>query len=170
MIMFGLWKRSKKKPRQAAEPLPVAERTFVGDQVHMQGLIRCGEDLYIDGSVEGTIELANHRLTVGEMGRVDAEIHAQNATIRGLVKGSIFSRGKIEITRQGHFEGQIEAGGIVVADGAYLKAVIRLTRDAGDATPGKDPSEGWTAASEKHLEDNQGSTLNQGNDTDPSIE
>jgi cytoskeletal protein CcmA (bactofilin family) len=172
MIMFRPWRRSKKKQRQTVELLPVADRTFVGEEVHMEGLIRCEEDLYIDGSVEGTIELANHRLTVGETGKVHAEIHAQNATISGRVKGTILSRGKVEITRQGHFEGQIEAGGIAVADGAYLKAVIRLTRDsAADAIPGNGPLEGWTAPpEEKHVEDTPGSALIQGNETGRSIE
>jgi cytoskeletal protein CcmA (bactofilin family) len=162
MIMFGRWKRSRKKPQPAAEFMSVAGRTFIGDQVHMEGIIRCREDLFIDGSVKGTIELANHRLTVGEMGRVDAEIHAQNATISGRVKGSILSRGKIEITRHGQFTGQIEAGGVAVADGADLRAVIQLTRDpAAYAIAANGPLEKGPASGKIHME----KALNQGNGT-----
>jgi cytoskeletal protein CcmA (bactofilin family) len=166
MIMFGRWKRSRKKLRPLEEFVPMGGRTFIGDQVQMEGFIRCGEDLYIDGSFEGTIELKEHRLTVGEKGRVAAEIRVQNATISGQVKGSILSQGKIEITRPGHFVGQIEAGRIAVADGAYLKAVIRLARDpAADAIPGHGPLEAWTVPGEKRVEETPGPGLNQRNET-----
>lgn len=94
----------------------------------MDGFIRCREDLHIDGSFEGTIELKEHRLSVGEKGRVAGEIRARNATISGQVEGNILSEGKIEITRHGRFVGKIEAEGIAVADGACLKAVIQMAR------------------------------------------
>lgn len=126
--MFERWKRSKRVRHDAAELAPVARRTFIGEQVQMDGFIRCREDLHIDGSFEGTIELKEHRLSVGEKGRVAAEIRVRNATISGQVKGNILSEGKIEITRQGRFVGKIEAEGITVADGAYLKAVIQMAR------------------------------------------
>jgi cytoskeletal protein CcmA (bactofilin family) len=162
MIMFGRWKRSRKKLRPLEELGPVVGRTFIGEQVQMEGFIRCSEDLYIDGSVEGTIELKEHRLTVGEKGRVAAEIRVQNATISGHVKGRILSQGKIEITRLGHFVGQIEAGGIAVADGAYLKAVIRLTRDpAADTISAHGPLEECPASGEIDMEE----ALNPGNKT-----
>jgi cytoskeletal protein CcmA (bactofilin family) len=169
--MFGRWKRSRKEQRKAAEFVLVADRTFIGEQVHMEGFIRCGEDLHIDGRVEGTVELEEHRLTIGEKGRVDAEIRVKDATISGEVKGTILSQGKIEITRLGRFVGQIEAGGIAVEDGAYLKAVIRLSRDsAADAIPGPGPSETETVPGEEHVEETPGSGLNQENETGRSSE
>jgi cytoskeletal protein CcmA (bactofilin family) len=162
MIMFGRCKRSRKKLHPLEELGPAVGRTFIGEQVQMEGFIRCREDLVIDGSVEGTIELKEHRLTVGEKGRVAAEIRVQNATISGRVKGRLFSQGKIEITRSGHFVGQIEAGGIAVADGAYLKAAIRLIRDpAAHAIPANGPLEKGPASGEIEMEE----TLNQGNET-----
>ncbi len=160
--MFGRWKRSRKKLRYPEELGPVVGRTFIGEQVHLEGIIRCREDLYIDGLVEGTIELKEHRLTVGEKGRVAAEMRVQNATINGQVKGSILSQGKIEITRLGRFVGQIEAGGIAVADGAFLKAVIRLTQDpAADTIPANGPLEQCPASGEIDMEE----ALSQGNET-----
>ncbi len=154
-----------------AEFAPVGGRTFIGEQVHMDGAIRCREDLHIDGSFEGIIDLAEHRLTVGEKGRVAAEIRVRNATIRGQVKGNILSKGKIEITRPARFVGKIEAEGIAVEDGAYLKAVIRLTRDpAADAIPGHGPLEARTFSDEKRVEATPGPDLNQGSETCRSSE
>jgi cytoskeletal protein CcmA (bactofilin family) len=142
--------------------MPEVGRAFIGERVQMEGFIRCREDLHIDGSVEGTIELNEHRLTVGEKGRVAGEIRVRNATISGNVKGSIFSRGHIEITRLGHFEGLIEAEGIAVADGADLKAEIRLTRDpAADTISASGPLTSWTGPGEKRAEETFGPGLNQ---------
>jgi cytoskeletal protein CcmA (bactofilin family) len=171
MIMFGRWKRSRKKLCPPEELAPVVGRTFIGEQVQMEGFIRCLEDLYIDGSAEGTIELKEHRLTVGIKGRVAAEMHVQDATISGHVKGRILSQGKVEITRSGHFVGQIEAGGIAVADGAYLKAVVRLTRDAAsDTIPHHSPLEAWTVPGEKRMEETPGPGLKQEGETGGSFE
>jgi cytoskeletal protein CcmA (bactofilin family) len=167
--MFGRWKRSRKEQRLAAELVPAADRTFIGEQVHMEGFIRCGEDLYIEGRVEGTIELEEHRLTIGEKGRVDADIRVQDATISGEVKGTILSHGKVEITRNGRFVGQLESGGIAVEDGVYLKAVIRLRRDsAAAATSGSGPSEIENVSGKEQVEEAPGPGLNQEYEADPS--
>ena len=140
--MFERWKRSKRARHKAPECRAAGGRTFIGEQVHMDGFIRCREDLHIDGSFEGAIELKEHRLSVGEKGRVAAEIRVRNATISGQVEGNIFSEGKIEITRHGRFVGKLEAEGIAVADGAYLKAVIQMARGpVADPVPVCGPSE-----------------------------
>jgi cytoskeletal protein CcmA (bactofilin family) len=138
----------------------------------MEGFIRCREDLYIDGWVEGTIELEEHRLTIGEKGRVAAEIRVQDAKISGDVKGTILSHGKVEITRNGRFLGQVESRGIAVEDGAYLKAVIRLSRDAAAAAasgPGSSET-GAVPGDEEHVEETSRSGQNKAYETGRSLE
>jgi cytoskeletal protein CcmA (bactofilin family) len=155
MIMFERWKRSKRARLEAAEFAPLGRRTFIGEQVHMDGFIRCREDLHIDGSFEGTIELKEHRLSVGEKGRVAAEIRVRNATISGQVKGNILSEGKIEITRHGRFVGKIEAEGITVADGAYLKAVIQMARGPACGPSEECPASGQIDSREAFDQENE---------------
>jgi cytoskeletal protein CcmA (bactofilin family) len=70
-----------------------------------------------------------HHLTVGKKGRIEAEVHAANVTISGALVGNINATGKVEITKEADFNGEIKAKSISVEDGAYLKAVIELERE-----------------------------------------
>ena len=108
---------------------PVEGRTIIGEKVAIDGAIRGKEDLFIEGSVKGRIEVETHHLTVGPRGQVEAEIQAANVTISGRLVGNINASGKVEITKEADFNGEIKAKSISVEDGAYLKAVIELKRE-----------------------------------------
>ena len=117
-------------------------RTVIGQNISINGDISGQEDLVIEGSVKGSIELPNCHLTVGTNGKVEAEINADNVTISGRLTGNIKAAGKVEITKDADFTGEIKASRISVEDGAYLKAVIELSRDAKGAgsKPGTTPA------------------------------
>ena len=52
------------------------EMIIIGQSVAIKGELSCGEDLYIDGQVEGTIDPKGNRLTIGPHGRVKANVNA----------------------------------------------------------------------------------------------
>jgi cytoskeletal protein CcmA (bactofilin family) len=108
---------------------PVEGKTIIGEQIIIDGVIRGEEDLLIEGSVKGRIQVETHHLTVGPKGQVEAEIQAANVTISGRLAGNINAAGKVKITKEADFNGEISARSISVEDGAYLKAVIELKRD-----------------------------------------
>ena len=103
--------------------------TIIGENVSIEGSIQGKEDLVIEGSVKGNIKLDGHHLTVGIKGQVEGEIHADNITVRGRITGNIRALGKVEITKEADFNGEIKAKSISVDDGAMLKAVIELERE-----------------------------------------
>lgn len=107
----------------------VEEKTIIGENISITGDVQGKEDLLIEGSVKGKIELENHHLIVGSKGQVEAEIQAENVTISGRLIGNINAQGKVEITKEADFNGEIKAKRISVEDGAYLKAVIELERE-----------------------------------------
>ena len=125
----------KKNRKAAAEPpapprpAAIEQKTVIGDQISIEGAIRGKEDLLIEGSVKGSIEVKAHHLTVGVKGQVEAEILAANVTVSGKLAGNINATGKVEITREADFNGEIKARSISVQDGAYLKAVIEMERE-----------------------------------------
>ena len=51
--------------------------------------VQGGENLVIDGKIDGTIELRYHVLTVGRTGRVKAELAAKSVVVLGKVRGGI---------------------------------------------------------------------------------
>ena len=108
---------------------PVGGKTIIGEQIIIDGAIRGKEDLLIEGSVKGRIEVETHHLTVGPKGQVEAEIQAANVTISGKLVGNINAAEKVKITKEADFNGEIMAKSISVEDGAYLKAVIELKRE-----------------------------------------
>ncbi len=110
------------------------EKTVIGQHISVEGIIRGKENLVIEGSMKGSIELEKHQVTVGSKGKVEAEIHADNVIISGRLVGNINAQGKVEITRDADFSGEIKAKRISVEDGAYLKAVIELERDSDKKT------------------------------------
>ena len=134
---------------------PVNTKTIIGDRISIKGDIRGNEDLVIEGSMQGKIELGNNQIIVGSKGRVQAEINAKNVFISGQFKGNIHASGRVKITRDANFNGEIKTRSISVEDGAYLKAVIELLRD-----PKKtDPAVEKTAS--KPTQDTVGSSANQ---------
>jgi cytoskeletal protein CcmA (bactofilin family) len=128
-------------------PTPVSEpaegKTIIGDKITIEGDIRGQENLVIEGSMKGKIELENHQVKVGPKGRLEGQILAETAVISGHVVGNIHASGKVKITKEANFSGEIKAKSISVEDGAYLKAIIELEREVKKVIPtiGKAASE-----------------------------
>lgn len=116
-------------PAESPKPVTMGNKTVIGDHIYIEGAIRGKEDLLIEGSVKGSIEVKAHHLTVGQKGQVEAEIQAANVTISGKLSGNINATGRVEITKAADFNGEIKARSISVEDGAYLKAVIEMERE-----------------------------------------
>ena len=105
------------------------EKTVIGKDISIQGNIRGREHMVIDGSVKGNIEMATHNFALGPAGKVEGEIHARNISISGQMKGNIKTQGKIEITKEADFQGDILAKSIAVENGAFFKGSVELITD-----------------------------------------
>ena len=98
----------------------------IGRGVVIEGDVKGGENLVIDGKVAGTIELWQHVLTVGPTGRVKAELSAKSVVVLGQVNGSIEASERVSIGETGSVEGAITAPRLVVADGAQLQGRVDM--------------------------------------------
>ena len=125
----------KTKTVKNSTSLPsIGEKSIIGEQVSFEGSIRSNEDLIINGSIRGSIELENCDLTVAPRGQVEAEIHAQNVSIRGQLIGNIKAISSVEITREANFNGQIKAKRVSIEDGASLRGAIELEHEPQEKT------------------------------------
>ena len=77
----------------------------LGASLHVKGEITGNEDLAIDGSVEGLVQLEDRKLTVGASARVTADIIAREVVVYGNVKGNLRARDRIEIKKDGSVVG-----------------------------------------------------------------
>jgi cytoskeletal protein CcmA (bactofilin family) len=132
---------SEKKPdtksTDAMRPLDAtADRAtgWLGSSLQVKGEITGTEDLLIDGSVEGLIQLNEHKLTVGATAKVTADIIAHDVEVYGYVKGNVRAKGRIEIKKDGSVIGNLTTAQIMIEDGADFKGSIEIDRSAVEET------------------------------------
>jgi cytoskeletal protein CcmA (bactofilin family) len=100
----------------------------LGSSLHVKGEITGNEDLLIDGSVEGLVQLEDRKLTVGASAKVTADVIAREVVIYGNVKGNLRARDRIEIKKDGSVVGDLTTARISIEDGAYFKGSIEIDK------------------------------------------
>ena len=101
----------------------------IGKSVIIRGELSGSEDLYLDGEVEGSIELHEHNLTIGPHGRVRANVQARDIIVHGKVDGNVHGSERVELKRSAVLVGDISTQRIVIEDGAYFKGAIDIKKD-----------------------------------------
>jgi cytoskeletal protein CcmA (bactofilin family) len=112
-----------------SRPETTVEETVIGEKISIEGDIRGEEHLVIEGSLKGNVEMEKNNFTIGSKGRVEGEINAQNVKVSGQMIGNIKTQGRVEITKEADFMGDIRAKNISVEDGAYFKGSIELDKE-----------------------------------------
>jgi len=110
----------------------------VGASLHIKGEISGNEDLQVDGSIEGSIQLEERKLTVGASGRVTADVVAREVVVYGSSKGNLCAGDRIEIKKDGSVVGDPTTAQIIIEDGAHFKGSIEIDRKASDIGPDLD--------------------------------
>jgi cytoskeletal protein CcmA (bactofilin family) len=143
-----MWDKKKPDAPQAAAPEPknllthkkstdtvrpldaTADRAtgWLGSNLRVKGDITGTEDLLIEGSVEGLIQLDGRKLTVGKTAKVTADINARDVVVYGYVKGNVRAKGRIEIKKDGSVIGNLTTAQIMIEDGADFKGSIEIDR------------------------------------------
>jgi cytoskeletal protein CcmA (bactofilin family) len=109
---------------------PAGATARLGAGLHVKGEISGREDLHVDGSVEGLIQLDGGKLTVGASAKLTADIVAREIVIYGSVKGNLQARDRIEIKRDASVIGDLMTVRLMIEDGAYLKGAFEIDRKA----------------------------------------
>lgn len=124
---------TNKESAVAMHPLDAAANHatgWLGSSLCVKGDIIGTEDLLIDGSVEGLIQLDERKLTVGKTAKLTADINARDVVVHGYVKGNVRAKGRIEIRKDGSVIGNLTTAQIMIEDGADFKGSIEIDRSA----------------------------------------
>jgi cytoskeletal protein CcmA (bactofilin family) len=97
---------------------------WVGKALLIQGKIISTENLTIDGRVEGTIELGDHSLTIGNGASVEADLAAQVIIISGAVTGDVKATVKVDLQANATVHGDIVSPLLVMAEGAVVTGKV----------------------------------------------
>jgi cytoskeletal protein CcmA (bactofilin family) len=100
--------------------------------------------LFIDGKVEGSINLNGNRVTVGRNGQVAASITAREVVVLGKVRGNVTASDRVDIRAEGALTGDVAAARISIEDGAFFKGGIDIRKP--EAKPAAAPATTSTAA------------------------
>ena len=120
----------------------------IGKSVVVKGELSGSEDLYLDGEVEGSIDLHEHNLTIGPHGRVRANVKARDVVVHGKVDGNVTGTDRVELKRSAVLVGDINTQRIVIEDGAFFKGAIDIKKDAPKAMPKSEVAKSEVAKTE----------------------
>jgi cytoskeletal protein CcmA (bactofilin family) len=131
----------KETPVMSSAPAPVPHSSdsrgpaVIGKSVMIKGQIFSREDLTIDGEIDGSVELHEHRLTVGPNGKLQAGVKAREVVVLGTIHGNVEASDKIDIRKDAKLVGDIKTTRIVIEDGAYFKGSIDIVRPEVKSAP-----------------------------------
>ncbi len=106
-----------------------AEFAHIGKSVIIKGELSGSEDLYVDGQVEGSIELSGNRLIIGPHGQVRANVNAKGVIVQGKLDGNIRASERAELTKSAIAVGDIVTQRIAIEEGAFFKGKVDIQKD-----------------------------------------
>jgi cytoskeletal protein CcmA (bactofilin family) len=125
-----MWNKKNNEAMSAVEAAAEHATGWLGSSLRVKGDITGTEDLMIEGSVEGQIQLDGRKLTVGPAAKVTADINAREVVVYGYLKGDVRAKGRVEIKKDGCVIGNLTTAQIMIEDGADFKGSIEIDRGA----------------------------------------
>ena len=109
----------RKQPENAAV-------SVIGESLHFKGELSAGEDLIIEGTVEGKINQGKCCLTLKPNGRIIADVNATKIFIDGTVQGDLRATVSVTVRETANVTGNIVAPRIAIDDGATFNGTIEM--------------------------------------------
>jgi cytoskeletal protein CcmA (bactofilin family) len=135
------------KPAAGPNPTPskpaAGERATIGRSITIKGEVSGDEDLLIQGTVDGTVNLKQQTVTVGKEGRVKADITGRVVTVEGEVEGNLKAEEQVVLRSSARVQGDIVAPRVVLEDGGVFRGGI----DMGDQVSKEKPATAKSSAS-----------------------
>jgi cytoskeletal protein CcmA (bactofilin family) len=111
------------------------DRANIGRSITIKGDISGDEDLNIQGTVDGSVHLKEHNVTIDPEGRVKADIHGRTITVQGQVEGDLFGGEQVILRPSCRVIGNITAPRVALEDGANFRGTIDMEAKPGGSTP-----------------------------------
>jgi cytoskeletal protein CcmA (bactofilin family) len=92
------------------------------------------EDLFVDGVLEGKLEMSGGSVTVGPNGKVKADIHAREIIVRGSVQGKLIGRDRVQLWNTGNVAGEVQTDRLAIEDGAVLRGKVEAGKHIGKSS------------------------------------
>jgi cytoskeletal protein CcmA (bactofilin family) len=110
--------------------LAASDPATIGKSLKIKGEVIGSESLYIDGDIEGDINLPGCRVTVGRDAQVSANILAREVVVQGRVRGNINASDRVDIRSESSLIGDVTTQRISIGEGAFFKGSMEIGRSA----------------------------------------
>jgi len=109
-----------------SSPATISPRTSasISQGIKIKGEVTGSEDLYVDGQVEGKLNLTNGTLTIGPNGVVKADVDAREVLVSGRIDGNITGRDRIQLSSTGQVSGEVRTERLAIEEGAMLRGKV----------------------------------------------
>jgi cytoskeletal protein CcmA (bactofilin family) len=109
-------------------PVERRDPAAVGASISIVGDVTGDEDLTILGRIEGKVDLPQHVVTVGQSGRVKADIRARVISVAGEVRGNLVAAEQILIRKTATMLGNLTAPRVGLEDGCCFRGSVDMER------------------------------------------
>jgi len=103
--------------------------THIGKSIVIKGELSGSGNVYLDGELEGSVELLEANLTVGPDGRIRANVQARSIVVHGRMDGNLYGIKRVELKKSAVVVGDIYTPRIVIEDGVSLKGSVLVQKD-----------------------------------------
>jgi cytoskeletal protein CcmA (bactofilin family) len=137
-------------PSQTAPaPAPAAPRgtASIGQGIRIKGEVTGSEDLYVDGLIDGKLNLANGSLTIGPNGTVKADVNAREVIVRGRIDGKVTGRDKVQLMGTAQVTGEVQTDRLAIEEGALLRGKVEAGKLAPKVTESRTANSASAGAS-----------------------
>lgn len=117
-------------PQPSAATAERHEAAGIGASIRIVGDVSGEEDLTILGRIEGKIVLPKHSVTVGQSGRVTADIQAKFVSVAGEVRGNLVAGEQIVIRKTATMLGNLTAPRVGLEDGCRFRGSVEMEAPA----------------------------------------
>lgn len=112
-------------------PVSARAAACISQGIKIKGEVTGKEDLFVDGVLEGKLEMSGGSVTVGPNGKVKADIHAREIIVRGDVEGKLIGRDRVQLWNTGHVIGEVQTDRLAIEDGAVLRGKVEAGKPVG---------------------------------------
>jgi cytoskeletal protein CcmA (bactofilin family) len=116
------------RPSYTPPALPTSDPATIGKSLQIKGEVIGSESLYIDGKIEGVINIPGSRVTVGRDAQVFADITAREVIVLGEVHGNVNASDRVDIRSEGSLTGDVITGRITIGDGAFFNGGVDISK------------------------------------------
>ena len=100
--------------------------TTIGPTIVVSGELTSGEDITVQGRVNGQLQVREANLTIGEQAHVRADVRGVQVVVQGQLKGSIVASERIELLPSATVDGSLSANRVILADGTRFNGGIDM--------------------------------------------